>query len=219
MVSASALKSSNSQSTSEEPVAHSIDRPNLPSGFVQVGVVVGSHGRDGRIRVMPTTDNPERFKAMSTVYINRQGYTIREVVPKDPLLLLHFNDLKTREGAVALTGLVIEVPESDIPPLAEGSYYHFQLLNMSVRNVSGVYLGQLVQILNTGANDVYVVENTSQELLIPAISSVIISVDLDNNRITVDLPEGLVWTNVQNNETQDVKKRRRPHKPIFRRTS
>ena len=89
---------------------------------------------------------------------------------------------------------------------------------MSVHNVSGAYLGQLAQILNTGANDIYVVENMSQELLVPAIGSVIISVDLNDNQIIIDLPEGLMWTNTQSSESQNIPKSRRQHKGVFRRT-
>ena len=181
-------------------------------------MVVGAHGRDGRVRIIPTTDNPDRFKAMATVYIDRKRHIIRDILPRDQFLLLNFTGLKSREDAIALIGSIIEVPESDIPSLPEGSYYHFQLLGMSVHNASGVYLGQLAQILNTGANDIYVVENMSQELLVPAIGSVIISVDLNDNQIIIDLPEGLMWTNTQSSESQGIPKSRRRHKGVFRRT-
>ena len=74
--------------------------------------------------------------------------------------------------------------------LPEGQYYHFQLLGMNVRNIAGDQLGAITEILTTGANDVYVVSGTA-EILVPAISGVIVSVDISVSEMVVDLPDGL----------------------------
>ena len=75
--------------------------------------------------------------------------------------------------------------------LPSGEYYQFQLLGLSVQTKEGNPLGTLSAVLQTGSNDVYVVESEGNELLIPAIEEVIIEVDLLNGRLIVDLPEGL----------------------------
>ena len=76
-------------------------------------------------------------------------------------------------------------------PLSPGSYYHFQILDMEVWTLSGELLGAVTDILSTGSNDVYVVSKGGSETLLPAIQDVVLDVDLEKGRITVDLPEGL----------------------------
>jgi 16S rRNA processing protein RimM len=171
-------------------------QPTPREGFVQVGIVAGVHGRLGRIRISPTTDNPDRFRPNAVVHIQGRPHTLQRVISNHPFLLLQMTEVTTHEEAVALTGAVIEVPDTDIPPLPEDAYYHFQLLELEVYNVSGKHVGTLTQVLPTGANDVYVVRNEGNELLLPAIGDVIISVDLEKRCMTVALPKGLEWTTV-----------------------
>lgn len=177
---------------------------------MQVGIVAGVHGRLGRIRISPTTDNPDRFQPNAVVHIQERPHTIRRVIPNHPFLLLQLAEVTTYENAVALTGAIIEVPDADVPPLPEDAYYHFQLLELAVYDVSGAHLGTLTQVLATGANDVYVIRNEGNELLLPAIGDVIISVDLEQGRMTVAPPDGLEWTAVP--ESGAPRPNKRPRK-------
>ncbi|MDA1215942.1 MAG: ribosome maturation factor RimM [Chloroflexi bacterium] len=174
---------------------------------MQVGIVAGVHGRLGRIRISPTTDNPDRFRPNAVVYIQERPHTIRRVIPNDPFLLLQVSEVDTIEDALALTGALIEVPDADVPSLPEDAYYHFQLLGLEVCDASGTRLGTLTQVLTTGANDVYVIINEGNELLLPAIGDVIISVGLEQGRMTVAPPEGLEWVAVPGSKAPGPKKR------------
>lgn len=102
----------------------------------------------------------------------------------------------SRNEAEALVGNGIYVLKSSLPPLEENTYYWHDLIGMVVVTTQGENLGCIEQIIPTGANDVYVVrseaaEASSKEILIPAISSVVIEIDTERNRMAVELPEGL----------------------------
>ena len=106
--------------------------------------------------------------------------------------MIKFTDLDDPSLAQGLIGSKLEVPMDDIPDLPQGFYYHFQILGLAVVDKQIGSIGQVVDILNTGSNDVYVVDYSGKEVLIPAIKNVILKVDIENHLITVDLPDGLL---------------------------
>lgn len=106
-------------------------------------------------------------------------------------LLLALRGVTTRTGADTLRNLLLEVPESDLPPLSEGEYYRYQLIGVEVFDAAGEALGRIEDVIETGANDVYAVRNADGELLVPAIDSVVRAVDLAAARMVVDVPPGL----------------------------
>jgi len=106
-------------------------------------------------------------------------------------LLLHLEGIDTREQAEALRGLLLEVPEDELAPLAEDQYFRFQILGMEVVDQDGQPLGRVEEILDTGATDVYVVRSAEGELLLPAIDTVVKEIDVAGRRMVVDVPEGL----------------------------
>ena len=95
------------------------------------------------------------------------------------------------EQAAGLQGAVVEVPEREVSPLQEGCYYYFQIIDLQVYTTQGEWLGTVRDVLSTGANDVYVVQGGEREVLIPALDDVVVEVDVERRRMTVDLPEGL----------------------------
>lgn len=107
------------------------------------------------------------------------------------MAILKLQGIDTREGAEELAGIELEVPVNEVPPLPEGSYYHFQILDMEVWTSAGELLGVVEDILSTGSNDVYVVRRGDGEILVPAIDGVVLDVDVKGGRLTVDLPDGL----------------------------
>ena len=107
------------------------------------------------------------------------------------LALIKFRGFETQEDAMHLLGVQLEVSLDEVPSLSPDSYYHFQILDMEVWTESGEFLGTVEDILSTGSNDVYVVNQGKNEVLVPAIEGVVLEVDLEKGRITVDLPEGL----------------------------
>ena len=171
------------------PVPPSDEAPR--EEFVQVGVVAGAHGRLGQIRIAPSTDNAERFQPGSVVYIRERPYTVRAAVASRQHLLVRLEGVDAADAARALAQAPVEVPAAEVPPLPKGSYYHFQVLDMAVYDVAGAHLGRLEEVLSTGANDVYLVRGEETELLVPALEGVVVAVDVEGRRMTVDPPLGL----------------------------
>ncbi len=96
------------------------------------------------------------------------------------------------EAAKALAGATLEVLESDLRPLPDGTYYHYHLLGMRVVSIHGEDLGEIAEIVDTGGNDVYVVRGQRGELLLPATTDVIKDVDVAAGQMTVELLPGLI---------------------------
>lgn len=151
-----------------------------------------AHGVRGELRIEPLTDFSQRFAPGATVWVGDVQRTVRRARPyRDSMLLLAIEGVETWEAAQAICGALLQMPESELPSLPEGAYYRFQLIGMDVVDVEGRRLGQVEEILETGANDVYVVRGREGELLLPAIDSVIKQVDLTARRMVIAMPEGL----------------------------
>ena len=171
-------------------------RPHPPTpepreGFVAVGYVRGPHGLRGELTVEPLTDFPQRFRTGAVLWAAGHEYTVRHARPHRDALLLELDGIDSREQAGTLRGLLLEVPETELAALAEGEYYRFQLVGMEVVDVGGTALGRIEEVLDTGANDVYIVRSAEGELLLPAIDSVVKDVDVAGRRMVVELIEGL----------------------------
>ena len=159
-------------------------------------------GVRGELKVEPLTDFSRRFQPGATVCASGVTYTVRRARPHRGALLLELEGIETREQAETLRGLLLEVPEEGLASLPQGRYYRFQILGMEVVDREGRSLGRVEEVLDTGANDVYLVRDREGELLIPAIDSVVKEVDVAGRRMVVELIEGL---------------ERRPHKGPQRR--
>jgi 16S rRNA processing protein RimM len=163
-----------------------------------VGVVTSTHGLRGEVRVFPRTDFPEvRFRAGSVLWLeNGRGPLLRLCVERarkhKNMYIVKFTGVDTISQVEGWRGRKLKVPESELVPLPEGTYYIHQLVGCEVVDEEGVPLGELVEVLQPGANDVYVVRRPGRrDLLLPAIPSVIKQVSVEEKRIVVSLLEGL----------------------------
>ena len=159
---------------------------------VVVGVVVGAWGKNGELKVRPLTDNSKRFSLGTRLIAGGSLLEILTLKWNKKFVIVEFKGFNDREKSKTLIGLKLEVSLDNVPDLPEGFYYHFQILDMEVWDKNGECLGVVTDILETGSNDVYVVKNTNKEILIPAISNVVLDVNLEKGFIYVDLPNGLV---------------------------
>jgi len=180
--------------------ATQLDKPNTDSPlrgepvFLAIGRLRQAHGVSGEINMEILTDFPERLHIGEQVYLGvmHQPLRIASVRPKDKLLLLAFEGYEDRDQVRILQNEIIYTRSDQIPTLPEGQYYHHQLIGLQVVDETSKKLGTLSEILKTGANDVYVVRpDEGQELLLPAIESVILKVDLEKQEITVRQQEWL----------------------------
>lgn len=156
-----------------------------------MGWVRGARGIRGEPRVEPLTDFPERFQLGATVWIDGKAYVVRLSRHLPPGLLLQLEGIDTRPAADGLRGRYLEVPDETLAELNEDQYYRFQIIGLAVFDTSGAALGRVEEVLQTGANDVYVVRNDEGELLVPAIDTVVKEVDVAGGRMVVELLEGL----------------------------
>lgn len=103
--------------------------------------------------------------------------------PSGPSYVVAFDEIETVEGAQELRGAHLLIEAQGLPPLPEGTYYHYQVVGLEVLDADGVGLGRVESILQTGSNDVYCVGKGKEEILIPAIREYVAKVDLPAGRI------------------------------------
>jgi 16S rRNA processing protein RimM len=169
-------------------------RPSSEPVFLAVGRLRRTHGVHGEMQMDVLTDFPERLKPGATLYAGPQHTPLRvlSVRPHDQAMLIAFEGVRTPEEAAGLRNQILYVPARDLPPLEEDEYYHHQVLGLRVVDESGLPLGKLVEILETGANDVYIIRpDIGPELLLPAIQETILKVDLQAGEMRVHLLPGL----------------------------
>jgi 16S rRNA processing protein RimM len=169
--------------------------------LVVIGKIVNIHGLRGWLKVYSYAESVETYRSVTQLIIkdtngNATCCRISEVKEyKRQLLLLALEEIKTREQALALKGCELYIEQASLPELEEGIYYWSDIIGLSVFTIADQYLGRIETVMQTGANDVYVVKNDDnhpiKETLIPALESVVQSVDLKQRTMIVDLPEGL----------------------------
>ena len=159
--------------------------------MVVVGLIRGFSGLHGEVRVEIATADPQRFSPGTLLFVGDTATQVQKARKYKKGIVLKLEGIDDRNQAEALMGQPLLVPEEDVPPLPEGDYYYFQILDMQVWTREDEFLGTIQEILHTGSNDVYVVRQQKQEVLVPALEDVILEVDVKKQRMVVDLPEGL----------------------------
>jgi 16S rRNA processing protein RimM len=154
---------------------------------LMIGIIGAPHGTNGAMRVRIVSDFPERIATLSHVYIGDepQRRRLRSIRGASPAAIMTVAGITSREEAALYRGMPIYMDIRDAKPLDEDEYYWHQLIDMTVVSPEGETLGILTSILQTGANDVYVVTQPGGgELLLPALKDVILAIDVPNKRMT-----------------------------------
>ena len=169
-------------------------RPELR--YLAIGRIVRAHGIRGELSMVVLTEFPERLETTQQVYLGNEfeatAYELKSYRWHKQNVLLTLTGVTTRTQAEALTGQFVQVPVEEAVPLPEGSYYFYQLIGLQVITTENEKLGIVKNILETGANNVYVVENEDREILLPAIPEVIKSINIEEGHMVVQLMEGLI---------------------------
>ena len=165
--------------------------------ILRVGVVTTTHGIAGEVKVFPTTDDPKRFKKLKKVLLDTgRGMKELEIVQVKffkNMVILKFRDHNKIEDVMAFKNCDLCVTRDNAVKLDENENFICDLIGMQVYDEEENCLGELTDVMQTGANDVYVVEMTDgREVLIPAIRQCILDVDVEKNKMTVHLLEGLL---------------------------
>lgn len=170
--------------------------PAVWPGYVMVGEVTSPFGIDGAVRVFPTTDFPERLLELKEVAVNtlRGSRAVVHSRLAPPMAVMQLEGFTTRDQAETLRGALLMVREAELPILPGDEHYWHQLVGLTVvEDGTERVLGQLAHVLRTGAgHDVFEVERPGKKpLLIPSLKSVVKQVDLEGQRMVVELLPGL----------------------------
>ncbi|WP_436412092.1 ribosome maturation factor RimM [Petrimonas sp.] len=164
----------------------SLSAVNMPEDLVAIGKIVAPHGVRGDVRIIPLTDFPERFQQLKTAYFDDgTRLSVESARQHKQFILLKFKGLQDRNAVENLRGKLVKVPRKDLVPLPEGHYYIFEIIGLKVYDIDGAYLGKVTDVMQTGSNDVYVVEDCDRPLLIPAIKEVVKEIDLAQGRMVI----------------------------------
>lgn len=146
-----------------------------------VGKVGAARGLDGTVRIIPLTDFDGRFDALEKISVGGKIFNVEAVKHIGGQLFMKFAGVDSRESARALTNQFLTVDRQDAAPLADGEFYTFDIIGCEVF-ADDKRLGTVTNVLKTGSNDVFEVDG---KLLIPALKSVVRSIDIAAKRIVV----------------------------------
>jgi 16S rRNA processing protein RimM len=181
-----------------------------PNAFLIVARVLRAHGTKGELSCEIVTEFPERFKRTKRVFLSPpagpgSGDPLAGVAPRSMSVtqarlaphrgraevILELGDVTDRDEAEKLRGWLVQVPQTEAWKLPRGRYYWHQILGLRVVTTDGEEIGTVSEILETGANDVYVVKGGGGERLIPAIKQVVKKIDPGQGEIVVELIPGM----------------------------
>lgn len=165
--------------------------------LLQVGIITTTHGVKGEVKVFPTTDDPKRFKQLKTVLLDtgkeKKELHLEGVKFFKQFVIVKFKEFQTMNEVEGLRQMPLLITRDQAVPCGENENFIADLIDLKVVTEDGESLGILTDVLQTGANDVYIVKmETGKEVLIPAIRQCILDVDLERGVMTVHLLEGLL---------------------------
>lgn len=164
--------------------------------YFKVGIITGTHGLKGEVKVFPTTDDMYRYDDLEDVEMEFRGRRIPLKIERvryfKQSVIVKFKGIDDINDVERYRKCPLFVSRENAVPLEEDENYIADLIGLPVITDTGLDLGPLQDILQTGANDVYVVKYQGKELLIPSIKECILDVDLEKGQILVHLLEGLL---------------------------
>lgn len=165
--------------------------------LLKVGVITTTHGVHGEVKVFPTTDEAERFLELDYVLLDT-GRELRKLEIQNVkffknLAILKFKGIDNINDIEMYKGRDLWIPREEGQELEEGEYYVADLIGMNVLLEDGTVFGTLKDVMETGANDVYVIDTKDRgEVLLPAIRECILDVNVEESTMTVHLMKGLL---------------------------
>lgn len=165
----------------------------------QVGVIASTHGLHGEVNVFPTTEDPNRFKKLKKVTLHtKRGEEIELDVQSakffKKFVIVKFKQFNDINEVEKLKGCELTIERKDAIKLQPGEYYCADLIGLTIVDEEGTVLGTLVDVIQTGANDVYEMkrEDGEENVYIPAIKDCILDIDLENKQIKIHVIPGLL---------------------------
>jgi 16S rRNA processing protein RimM len=165
--------------------------------YLQVGKIVNTHGIRGEVKLIPLTDDPARFDDLEWIFIENRGamtkYDIQSVKYFKNMVIVKLAGIDDPDTAEGLKGCFALVDRKNAVKLPEDTFFICDIIDCSVYDEDNVLLGRVCDVLQTGSNDVYVIRDESgREVLLPALKSVVKNVQLEQKRMDVIIPKGLL---------------------------
>lgn len=165
--------------------------------MLKVGIMSSTHGVRGEMKVFPTTDDVKRFRKLKEVLLDTgKEYITLEVEGVKffkQFVIVKFKGYDSINDIEKYKGMSLYVTRENAVPLKKDEYFMADLIGLKVINDEGKVLGELTDVLQTGANDVYEVKlEDGKDLLLPAIRQCILDVDIDEGIMRVHVLEGLM---------------------------
>lgn len=159
-------------------------RKQVKDGHMVIGVVGKPHGIRGEVKIVPLTDDIRRFRRLTYVIIRDIEYKVEFVKLQADRAILKLAGLETAEALLPFKDEAVMVRREDAVKKKEDEYFIDELRGMQVKDTEGTDLGTVYDVIQTGANDVYWIQEPKQ-LLIPAMKTIVVSVDLEADLITI----------------------------------
>lgn len=165
--------------------------------YLRVGVISTTHGVRGEVKVFPTTDDPRRFQELDEVLVDtgsgKQPLAIKDVRFFKNMVILKFEGMDDIDTAMKYKGRDLLVTRENAVPLEPGEFFLCDIIGSTVYEEDGKEFGTLRDVLQTGANDVFVVTmQDGKEVLLPCIDDCIREIDVEGKRIVAYIMLGLV---------------------------
>jgi 16S rRNA processing protein RimM len=160
-----------------------------------VGKILKPFGYRGELKVAILTDYPERFASLRQVFIgdDAKSFSVESThLHGGNTALVKLDGIDTPEAAAKLREQFMRIAVQDAVKLPEGQVFLYQLIGLQVKTADGQWLGEIVDVLDTRANDVYIVNDGTREILLPAIPDVVKEINLERGEMIVQLMDGLV---------------------------
>lgn len=174
------------------------------SDLLQVGAILDTHGLKGEVKVFPTTDDASRYDDLKDVILidkekKQIPLTVEAVRYFKNLVIVKFKGIGHINDVEKYKKCNLYVTRENAVELEENEYFVADLIGLKVISDEGEMLGEIADVLTTGANDVYIVRGGKEELLIPAIKQCILEVSLEDGTMKVHLLDGLRELNQKDN--------------------
>ncbi|SHH07523.1 ribosome maturation factor RimM [Tepidibacter thalassicus] len=164
--------------------------------YFKVGQIVNTQGLKGEMRVYPLTDYKERFEELDWVYIGDDldtKYEIEKVRYKNNLVILKIKGIDNINEVEKIRNEYLKIPRENARKLEEDEYFIADLIGIKVYTVKGDYIGVLDDVIQTGANDVYIIKNEEgKEFLIPAVKQIVPEINIEEKKIIIDPIKGMI---------------------------
>lgn len=164
--------------------------------YLSIGQIINTHGLRGAVKVYPLTDDISRFEKLKEVYVEENDgivkYKVESVKFLSSTVSVKLKGVDSEEAANKLRGSYIKVDRKSAVKLPKDTYFICDLIDLEVYDEKGLLIGTVKDVLQTGSNDVYVIQSSGKDILIPALKDIVKKIDLENKKILVEMPEGLI---------------------------